>query len=73
MSKPNGIHVSGTLNATEALFGFMGWLTSRKKRSGPFSGSQGASEAVDLITAFMKANNLDPVREGWNKVLKHPD
>lgn len=61
-----------TLTATEALYGFMGWLTSR---SDPItlSGHHDAANAADLVALFCKENGLGDVsREDWHKFLKHP-
>lgn len=58
------------LTPTEALYGFMGWLTTRKRVL-----RLGASVVVDdvpkLIHRFVKANNLYyTCREDWHKRLK---
>lgn len=55
------IHGGGELSASEALFGFGAWLTSRKKVAGPFSAKHLIPPMVGLITEFIKANRLkDP-------------
>ncbi len=51
---------SEELSGAEALFGFMGWLTSRSEIS-IFSSSHDAGLAVELIKEFCKFNKLkDP-------------
>ena len=61
-----------TLNATEALFGFCGWLTSRETKT-VMSETDDASTVVELINRFIQANNLpSDCRNGWDKMLVHP-
>ena len=63
---------SHKLTATEALYGFMGWLTSRDE-SLTLSGRHDASVAADLVAQFVKENDLGDVsREDWHKFLHHP-
>ena len=59
------------LNASEALYGFAGWLTSREE---PVIASARHDAAVwaELVNKFCKANELSEPREGWDKKLKHP-
>ena len=60
------------LTATEALFGFMGWLTTRDKPV-TLSAVHDASAAAELVNQFCKENELGDVsREDWHKFLKHP-
>ena len=59
------------LSASEALFGFMGWLTSFKNPV-TFSGSHEAGIAAELVDEFCKANNLSKPRDGWYLNLVHP-
>ena len=64
------------LNASEALYGFMGWLTSRKEKV-EFGANCDASPAVNLIEAFRQANGLNEpnqvIRDDYAKDLIHPD
>ena len=61
------------LNGAEAVFGFMGWLTSRVDVSGPFSGCHNAAEAAELCAEFCKANGLVVKRNSkFYRILKHP-
>ena len=59
------------LSASEALFGFAGWLTTRDKTV-----SMGAlhecGAVADLVIQFCEVNNLTEPREGWEKRLTHP-
>lgn len=59
------------LSASESLFGFMGWLTSRVTAS-TFSSHHDAGEAADLVKVFCEANNLPEPRDGWAEELKRP-
>lgn len=62
---PNGI---SRMNQSEALFGFISWLTTRSQPV-TLSGKHEASTAVELINIFMKVNNLPMVRENWTDYL----
>lgn len=60
------------LTATEALYGFAGWLTSRETAV-TMSANHEASTAANLVAEFVKANDLGDVsREDWHKFLTHP-
>jgi hypothetical protein len=61
------------LNGAEALYAFMGWLTSRKSVSGPYSRVHDAAPAATLVNAFCKANNLEIEDSLWHKKIVHPD
>ena len=60
------------MNASEALFGFMGWLTTRDEVTPSFSSHHDASEAAHLVDTFCRENNLNPPRDGWENNLIHP-
>ena len=60
------------LTASEALFGFVGWLTSRESAV-TLSSKHDASIAVDLVGRFIEKNGLQEPREQWQKLLTHPD
>lgn len=62
---------SHTLSGSEALFGFMGWLTSRNKEV-TFSGHHEASEAAILVQVFCDENKLPEPRNDWHIHLVHP-
>lgn len=59
------------LSASEALYGFMGWLTGRDERV-CFSGKDDASPAAELVDQFCKHNNLPEPREGWTDLYSLP-
>jgi len=59
------------LSASEALFGFMGWLTCRKK-SVTFSGSHNAGTAAEMVAEFCKVNDLAEPEDKWANNLVHP-
>ena len=52
------------LSASEALFGFMGWLT-QFRHPVVFSQKHDAGLAADLVDEFCVANGLQPPHEGW--------
>jgi len=59
------------LSASEALFGFMGWLTSLETPV-TFSSHHEAGTAAQLVDEFCKANNLAEPRDFWHLNLHHP-
>jgi hypothetical protein len=63
--------IDDRLSASEAVYGLLGWLTSRSQvvRLGA---TESAAEAAELADAFCKANKLHPPRDGWNWNLEHP-
>ena len=63
--------MSDKISASEALFGFMGWLTTRDETL--MIGAQHVCGPVaDVVKEFCDANDLDEPREGWNKNFVHP-
>ena len=60
-----------TMNASESLWGFGGWLTSRDEVT-TMSARHDASNIAEKIAKFIKENNLPDVRSDWDKLLKHP-
>lgn len=64
--------MSNEMTASEALFGFMGWLTSRKEVTPNFSSRHDAANAAELVGQFCKENNLSDPRDGWENNLIHP-
>ena len=50
------------LNGTEALFGFVAWLSGRAEVV-KLGGSEICAGWPELIRAFADANNLPPVRD----------
>ena len=70
----NGSNIRGLrakMSASEALFGFMAWLTARKEVV-TFSEIHDAAPAADLVARFIETNNLSEPRDGWAKKLIHP-
>lgn len=65
------IKVDKELSASEALYGFMGWLTTRDEVV-TFSCRHNASKSVDLVREFSDSNSLKEPRDGWEKNLVHP-
>lgn len=59
------------LTGSEAIFGFCGWLTTRKDRT-VMSGKDDASAVVKKISKFIDANKLKAPRDHWEKKLIHP-
>ena len=59
------------LNASEAIFGFCGWLTTRDEKT-IMSSKSNASPIAERIKEFCKTNNLTEPRKGWDKTFEHP-
>jgi hypothetical protein len=55
---------------SEALFGFMGWLTARYPVAGPFSAQHDATQAADLVAEFCKSQGWESPRDAFPKMLK---
>lgn len=60
-----------TLTGSEAIFGFVAWLTSRERPT-IFSANHNAGEAVELIRQFLNANNLENPRSNYTDYLSFP-
>lgn len=60
------------INAAEALFGFMGMLTSMEHPV-TFSARHGAGMGVELVGTFCESNSLQSCRGGWEKNFEYPD
>lgn len=58
-------------SASEALFGFMGWLTTRYETL-LIGSTHECSPVPELIDQFTKTNQLDDPRDGWENHLEHP-
>ena len=67
MAAPEVMHLSGS----EALFGFMAWLTinGEQYRIGP---TEDCAVWPALIDEFCKTNHLHEPREQWDTLLTHP-
>lgn len=59
------------LSASEALYGFVGWLTTRKEPT-VLSSATVIDRAPALIEAFCRENDLEPPRDRWPVLLRHP-
>lgn len=66
------IGISGELSASEALYGFMAWLTSRADPA-TFSRKHEAAIAAELVDAFCCSNHLSSPRYGWTDRLNYPE
>jgi hypothetical protein len=60
------------LSASEALYGFGGWLTTRSQPV-TISAKHEAAIVADLVNQFCEANNLPDPRDGWSESLVHPE
>ena len=59
------------LTASEAVFGFAGWLTTRKEAI-ILSYKHNCAPIADLIQQFCDENDLDEPRDNYADYLKHP-
>ena len=59
------------MTASEALFGFAAWLTTREEVT-TFSSKHDAAPAADLVGEFVKVNGLAEPQEDWTDRLTHP-
>ena len=63
--------INTELTSSEALYGFIGWLTSLENKV-QFSAYHDASIPVDLVVEFMTANNLPELRDNFTEHFKFP-
>ena len=63
--------IHNTLNPSEAVYGFAGWLTTRKDKT-ITSSSDDAALIAFLVKEFCEANSLPDVSENWPENLIHP-
>ena len=59
------------LNPAESVFGFAGWLTTRKQEV-TLSSKHNAAPVADLVKRFIDENHLGDVSERWPRNLTHP-
>jgi len=59
------------LSASEALYGFCGWLTARKEKT-VMSSDDNTGCVAALVEKFCEVNDLEDPREDWVDFLKHP-
>ena len=60
------------LNASEALYAFGAWLTTRDE-SITMSGHDDAAPVAEVISLFCEENNLSDPRPGWEKNISFPE
>ena len=65
------LNASPTLSASEAIYGFAGWLTTRNEIT-KMGAVEGCAEVAELVAKFCEANHLASPREQWDKLLTHP-
>ena len=63
--------MSKELLASEALFGFVAWLTTREDIT-QMSASHDCAGIADLVQEFCDTNNLAKPVDGWHENLVHP-
>lgn len=61
------------LSASEALYGFVGWLSSRKEATVIGAAYDSLAKLDELVEMFCDANGLSDPGYEWNVVIKHPD
>ena len=59
------------LTASEAVFGFAAWLTTRDEET-KMGSSNDCAPIADLVKQFCEENELTPPRDGWENNLIHP-
>lgn len=59
------------LTASEAVYGFCGWLTSRDEET-VMSSRCDASKIAELVEQFCEENGLGAPRDNWTDNLIHP-
>lgn len=59
------------MTASESLYGFCGWLTTRKEKT-IMSSSDDSGCIAELIKQFCDENKLEHPRDGWENNLVHP-
>ena len=59
------------LSASEAVYGFAAWLTTRKEAV-VLGRKHNSALIASLVAKFCETNGLSKTREGWEKNLLHP-
>jgi hypothetical protein len=57
--------------ASEALYGFVGWLTTRDQMV-CLSATQDAAKAAELVDLYVKTNDFTPPRDDFANRVAHP-
>jgi hypothetical protein len=70
ISLPGPIELPVRPGEAGALFAFMGWLTSRKEVSGPFSGHHEAGQGAHLVGEFIRMQGWQEPPDGWWHCIK---
>jgi len=60
-----------TLTASEALYGFIAWLTCRDEQT-VMSAQDDSAPVADLVERFCKENSLAEPRDGWENNIVIP-
>ncbi|KKL70064.1 hypothetical protein LCGC14_2108630 [marine sediment metagenome] len=63
--------MSDKISASEALFGFMGWLTTRDETL-MIGAQHECSPVADVVKEFCDANSLEEPRDNWHHHFVHP-
>ena len=63
--------VFGKMTASEAIYGFCAWLTTRDKKT-VMSASDDSGAICDLVKMFCEENKLPDPRPAWTTNLVHP-
>lgn len=59
------------LSASEAVFGFVSWITTRA-REVVAGASRDAAPWADIVQQFIDENDLEEPRRNWTDYLVHP-
>ena len=59
------------LSGSEALYGFVAWLTTREEEI-TLGSTKDCGAIPNLIDEFCQINQLSDPREAWSELLTHP-
>lgn len=59
------------MTGSEAIFGFVGWLTTRDQDI-TMGATHDAAQVADLCHQFCVTNGLADPRDHWGEILTHP-
>ena len=60
-----------SLRASEAVYGFVAWLTTRKEKT-VMSSHDECGSIAELVAKFVRVNRLTKPRDRWTRKLVHP-